>query len=105
MMNGRWEEEAHSVRKTFLMAMLLLAGCDVPGISACEQALKDRLNNPESFERIEIREEYGQGKATSVYIISYRFKDYLQKHRSQSMRCTYGNDSKRVYLRDLGSLN
>lgn len=93
------------MRRTLLTAMLFLAGCDVPGISACEQALKSQLNDPNSYKQEKIKEEFGQGKSTSTYIITYHVKNNLNEYTSYSAVCTYGNESRKVYIRNMGSLN
>ena len=86
------------VRSLFLFAVTLLPACSSGKEAACETAIKATLRNPDSYKIIQIREEHGQGKAVSTYILSYEHRISDGKVIKNSQFCAYDNDSGKVYL-------
>ena len=96
------EERENFVRKLVLIAMLPLAGCDVPSLSACEQALRTGIEKPDSYRRIKVQELFLEGKASETYIITYSYSINKIEYKKNA-QCSYWIDNGEVLLRDLSS--
>ena len=76
-------------------AALLLTGCDTKKI-ACEEALKIKLKNPKEYKMIEIKEDYGEGKAFNMYHMKFSY--YKGKIIRGNESCLYDNNDEKAYI-------
>jgi hypothetical protein len=74
----------------------LVSGCD-GGLSDCERALKERLKAPESYERVDVKEDPRESRSFSGMIITYSFEDTGDKIQKKVM-CDIDNNDGNIYI-------
>lgn len=87
--------KAATMHAWILAAVLLLTGCDGKK-TACKEAVRAYLKNPESYRALKIEEQYGEGAAFNDYIVEYSYSNGTDIIHGKNS-CLYDNNGRKAY--------